>query len=227
MMNRTSTLLAAAVVVGFAAAAVATPSLAASHAKMDKMEKTDKSAKMKKTSAADLRVKLTQLLGEHALLAASATGAALGGRPAEFEAAAAALDANSVDLSKAIGSVYGKGAEDAFLPLWRTHIGFFVNYTTASAKKDDAGKKKAVEDLVGYAQDFGAFLNSANPRLPKDAVAKLVREHVTTLAAVVDAQAAGDFKKTYSAERDAFMHMQHISDALAGAIAAQFPDRFM
>jgi hypothetical protein len=213
-------LLTTAIAAGFLAGA---PALASHHEEM----KAQKSAMMSETSASDLRVSLTQLLGEHALLASAATGAALGGRTAEFEAAAAALDANSVDLSNAIGSVYGKGAEDAFLPLWRTHIGFFVDYTMSSAKKDAAGKKKAVADLMGYAEDFGAFLNSANPNLPKDAVAGLVREHVKTLAAVVDAQAKGDLKAAYMAERTAFMHMQHISDALASAIAAQFPDRFM
>jgi plastocyanin len=43
---------------------------------------------------------------EQIYLAAGATDAALGGRNAEFKAAAAALDSNSVDLSRAIGSAY-------------------------------------------------------------------------------------------------------------------------
>src|SRR2546430_2406058 len=64
------------------------------------------------TKAADLRTGLNALLGEHVYLASAATNAALGGRQAEFEAAAAALDANSVDIAKAIGSVYGADAED-------------------------------------------------------------------------------------------------------------------
>jgi hypothetical protein len=64
------------------------------------------------------------LLHEHVFLAAAATDATLGRRNTEFQAAAGALDANSVDLSKAIGSVYGPDAEKAFLPLWRKHIGF-------------------------------------------------------------------------------------------------------
>src|SRR5437773_218345 len=43
--------------------------------------------------AAGLRVTLNQLFSEHVYLAARATGAALGSRQPEFEAAAAALDA--------------------------------------------------------------------------------------------------------------------------------------
>ena len=56
------------------------------------------------TPAAELRTGLNALLSEHVILAAAATGAAMGERSAEFEAAAGALDANSVDLAKAIGS---------------------------------------------------------------------------------------------------------------------------
>ena len=66
-----------------------------------------------------------------------------------------------------IGAVYGADAEKAFLPLWRKHIGFFVDYTMGVASKDKAKQDKAVADLVGYSQDFGAFLSSANPDLPK------------------------------------------------------------
>jgi hypothetical protein len=178
------------------------------------------------TKAADLRAGLNYLLGEHILLAATATGAALGGRDAQFKAAAAALDANSVDISKAIGSVYGQGAEDAFLPLWRRHIGFVVDYTVGVATKDKAKQDKAVTDLVQYTQDFGAFLASANPNLPKDVVAGLVKTHVLTLKDVIDAQAAGDQTKAFWATRTAYAHMGMIADPLAGAIVKQFPDRF-
>jgi len=64
------------------------------------------------------------LLCEHVFLAAAATDAALGRRNTEFQAAAGALDANSVDLSKAIGSVYGPDAEKAFLPCGVNTSGF-------------------------------------------------------------------------------------------------------
>ena len=176
--------------------------------------------------AAELRAKLNTLLQEHAYLAAGATNAALGGRQGEFQAAAGALDANSVDLSKAIGSVYGGGAEQAFLALWRKHIGFFVDYATGVATKDKAKQEKAVNDLVSYTQDFGAFLSSANPNLPKAVVADLVKTHVLTLKDVVDAQGMGDQKKAYMALRAAASHMMMIADPLASAIAKQFPEKF-
>jgi hypothetical protein len=178
------------------------------------------------TKASGLRSTLNTLFQEHIYLAAAATGAALGGREAEFKAAAAALDANSVSISKAIGSVYGQGAEDAFLPLWRKHIGMVVDYTVGVAANDKAKQDKAVADLIGYTQDFGAFLQSANPNLPKSVVADLVKHHVVTLKEVIDAQAAKDQAKTYTAMRTAAGHMQMIADPLAEAIVKQFPDKF-
>jgi len=176
--------------------------------------------------SAGLRTTLNVALQEHVYLAAFATGAALGGRDAEFKAAANALDANSVAIAQAIGSVYGKDAEAAFLPLWRRHIGFAVDYTTGVATGDRTKQDRAVSDLVAYSQDFGAFLASANPNLPKSVVADLVKHHVVTLKSVVDAQAAKDYAKAYAGERTAAGHMQQIADPLAEAIVKQFPDRY-
>jgi hypothetical protein len=178
------------------------------------------------TPAAALRTGLNALFAEHVYLAAAATGAALGGREVEFKAAASALDANSVAIARAIGSVYGKDAEGAFLPLWRRHIGFVVDYTGAVAGGDRARQDRAVNELVAYTQDFGAFLASANPNLPKSVVADLVKHHVVTLKEVIDAQAAKDPTRAYAAVRAAAGHMQQIADPLAEAIVKQFPDRF-
>jgi hypothetical protein len=183
-------------------------------------------AEMHGKAANDLRVALNGLLSEHVTLAAAATQAALRGRKSEFESAAGALDQNSQDLAGAIGSVYGKDAGDAFLPLWRKHIGFVVDYATAKATGSKKKQDKAVQDLLQYTQDFGAFLNSAAPALPKDAVAELVKGHIVSLKEVIDAQAARNYKLAYEKLRAASHHMQMIGDPLADAIAAQFPDKF-
>jgi plastocyanin len=181
---------------------------------------------MTDSQAAGLRVALNNLFAEHVYLAARATGAALGNRQPEFEAAAAALDANSVDISRAIGMAYGPDAEAAFLPLWRAHIGMVVDYTTGKATQDQAKQDKAVQDLIGYTQDFGAFLSDANENLPKDVVAGLVKDHVLTLKDVIDAQAAGDPKAQFTAIRAAGHHMGMIADPLAEATAVKFPTKF-
>jgi hypothetical protein len=178
------------------------------------------------TGATDLRIALTNLLGEHVLLAASATGAALDGRMADFEAAAAALDENSVDLANAVGAIYGDDAGEAFLPLWRSHIDFFVNYTVATAQGDENDRQAAVADLVQYSEDFAAFLAGANPHIDPDAVQASLMEHVVTLAAVVDAQAEADYEMAFTALRKAYAHMPMTALALADATARHLPEQF-
>ena len=131
-----------------------------------------------------------------------------------------------MDISKAIGSVYGPGAEQAFLPLWRKHIGFVVEYTQGVATQDKSKQEKAVADLVQYTQDLGAFLSSANPNLPKPVVADLVKTHVLTLKEVIDAQASGNAVQVYTALRRAASHMAMIADPLSDAIVKQFPAKY-
>ena len=213
----------------FAGAAMMTAFFAASCGSIHSMHSMHGSSAMAResaASAADLWVGHDSLLGEHVLLAAVATSHALGGREAAFKGAAGGLDANSVDIAKAIGSVYGADAEKAFLPLWRKHIGFVVDYTTGIATKDKAKQDKAVNDLIGYTDDFAAFLSSANPNLPKSAVSELVKGHILTLKDVIDAQAARDWPKVYANLRMAASHMAMIADPLGTAIARQFPERY-
>jgi hypothetical protein len=184
------------------------------------------------TGAATLRAGLTGLMTEHVYLAALATGAALRGDTAGFNAYATALngptDSNTSDLVAAVESAYGPEAGQAFDGLWRSngHIPAFVAYTQAAAAGDTAGQQKAVADLQAYAKTVGTTLNQLNPNLPADGVEEGITSHATTLLAVIDAQKAGDQVKVYSSLREAYAHMGHFAETLAAATAAEFPDKF-
>jgi hypothetical protein len=178
------------------------------------------------SKSADLRAALDELLSEHVILAADATGAALGGRQSDFQAAAAALDQNSIAISKAVGSVYGPEAEAKFLPLWRSHITLVVEYTVDTASNDPAKAQQAVQKLLAYSGDLAGFFSSANPNLPQDAVAGMVKEHIVTLKAVIDAQAKKDYAAEYAAQHKAYAHMGMMAVALADGIVKQFPQKF-
>ncbi len=130
--------------------------------------------------------------------------------------------------SEAIGAVYGAEAAETFLggtALWRDHISFFVDYTTALAKKDKAGQDKAVNDLMGYVEAFSSFLAEATG-LPKGALRDSIGEHVNQLKAQIDAYAAGDYEQAYTLLREATHHMWMTGDTLAEAIVGQSPDGF-
>ncbi|HEY0415317.1 MAG TPA: hypothetical protein VGC78_02920 [Gaiellaceae bacterium] len=175
-----------------------------------------------KTSAAELRVTLDNLLGEHALLAIWATQAGYSGAKS-FPALAAQLDRNSVAISKAIGSVYGAAAAKQFLDgknLWRAHIRYFVDYTVALAKKDAAGQKAAVAHLTAYIQTQAAFFAKATG-LPKQALVNDLTAHVLQLKGQLDAYAKGNYKQAYTLADGAYNHMFMTGDLLASAIAKQ------
>ena len=174
--------------------------------------------------ASALRATLTAGLTEHVYLTGAAVYSAVN-MPDDFENATAALDENSVALSEAITSVYGDDAGEAFLGLWRAHIGMFVDYTNAKAAGDDAAAKAALEELEGYGAEFGAFIEGANPELPSEAIEAQLQEHVKTLVAAIDATIAGD-ADAFSKLRVAGGHMSMTAEALAGGISTQMPDKF-
>jgi hypothetical protein len=179
------------------------------------------------TGAATLRANLTHLLTEHVDLAGIAVvQAAEGGLDSpQFEAAAGALDDNSVDLSDAIGSVYGEAAGKQFLELWRAHIGMFVDYAEGALTGNQKQQEQALADLDGYREDFGAFLESANPNLTKEAVAEALDPHVQSLLTTIDSAVAGK-PEVFENLRTAASHDVDLANVLAGAIAAQFPEKF-
>ena len=173
------------------------------------------------TEAAELRAALTSLLNDHVWLAGNALDTAVKKKgdlkDPHVVGAVKALDANSVALAKAVGSVY-PDAEKPFLASWRQHIGFFVNYTLGKATKNDKQIAKAKADLDKYRTSFGELINSVVPELPADAVAEELKPHVASLYAAIDASVAG--KPDYQAKLTmAAGHMLMTADVLAGGIA--------
>jgi hypothetical protein len=173
------------------------------------------------TEAAALRATLTSLLSDHVWLAGNALDTAVQHKgdlkDPQVVGAVKALDANSVALSEAIGSVY-PDAEKPFLASWRQHIGFFVNYTLGKATNDDKQVAKAKADLDAYRTSFGQLINSVVPELPADAVADELKPHVQSLYAAIDASVAGksDYQTKLSMAAD---HMVMTAEILAGGIA--------
>lgn len=181
------------------------------------------------SGASELRSNLTYLLDGHVYAAAITLNTAIGAggdlKDPTVVAAQEALQQNTDELSDTIGSVYGADAGDQFKDLWEAHIGFFVNYTLAQATGDKQAAKKAEQDLDGYREDFGAFLESANPNLTKEAVAEALDPHVQSLLTTIDSAVAGD-TKVFDDLRTAASHDVELANTLAGAIAAQFPEMF-
>jgi len=178
------TLKAAADHVGMDAATIATGLAAGAGLSGDAMD-----------DASTLRANLTAMLQEHVYLASYAVFTAYtaegGVESPAFTAAAATLDANSVQLSEAVASLAGEENGTAFLDLWREHIGFFVDYAVADATGDEDARNQALMDLDGYRGPAGEFFETVSDgELPADDVAAGLGMHVSTLAGAIDSLAA-------------------------------------
>lgn len=171
--------------------------------------------------AAELRAKLNEVLSAHVAFAAMKTGATLGRRTDEAEVAKETLvGKNSEAIAALFGGIYGPKVEKAVLALWRAHLKLIEDYTLALRDGDRTAASTAVASLTAYATEFGTALASIVKGLSADAVATLVRDHVTSLKAVIDAQAGTDGGAQFGAFVEATAHMDEIAAALATAIAA-------
>ena len=181
-------------------------------------------------AAAVLQRDLTSLLKGHEYLAGISLYTAVQAqgdlKDPTVQAAIGALDDNSKALAAAVASVYGDAAGVKFLKLWRAHIGFFVNYTLGKATGDAAMARAAEKDLDGYRQDFGALIEGATEGgLTQSQVAEVLTPHVEATKDAIDSVVAGR-ADAFDKLQEAAGHMPHIATALAGAIVAQFPDKF-
>lgn len=176
--------------------------------------------------AANLRVTVNLLLGEHISLAIKAVDAALNGRTQDFSAYNTQLNTNGTDIGALIGQVYGADAQKSFNGIWSAHDADFVEYTQGLAAKDTAKQNDAVSLLTTqYVPQFSALIAGATG-LPTATVTSLVGDHIMTTKAVVDDLGKKDYTKAATDLRTAYAHMQMIADPLAEAIAAQHSNTF-
>ena len=137
---------------------------------------------------------------------------------------------NAKAIGQSIGPVYGKAAGDKFATLFVGHYSAVKDYMNAAFannfKGNEARKKAAVNKLTKNATDIAAFLSSANPNLPKGTVYALLVAHAQQHIKSIEATA----KKQWDVEADMWdpmvKHIYTITDAVADAVAKQYPDKF-
>jgi len=215
-MEHSTTLFAAA----FAAGLLAT----GAHADTMKMEMPtppEGSAKVVATDAAE-----RDLWVNHIFWIRNVVVATLAKNTAEAKVAEGEVVANAHGIADAIKPFYGDKAGDALFNLLAGHYGAIKAYLTATAAGDKEGQQKATDDLLANADKLATFLSGANPNLPKDTVLGLLQAHGMHHIDQIQQLKA----KQYADEAETWAEMQThiyvIADALTGAIAKQFPDKF-
>ena len=167
----------------------------------------------------ELRLRLEQLLGHHAILMVRRMRGSIDGERAFIVAAQGVLDRNTDELTSAVTDVYGAATGAAFKRAWTEHIQELSDYSDALAHGDKNGQRRARAALDAYAADYGKLMASATKgRLRADAVAKDVAAHIDHLLRQADAYAAKDYPRAFQLEREAYAGMFSTGRNLAGAM---------
>ena len=149
---------------------------------------------------------------------------------AHNDAARAAAEKEVVANAKAIAAAmepyYGKAASDKLFDLLAGHYGAVKDYLEATVAGSPSKQKAGLESLTNNAGEIASFLSGANPNLPLDTLRGLLIAHGAHHIQEIQQLKGGQYSqeaRTWDAMKT---HMHFIADALAGAIAKQFPAKF-
>lgn len=150
----------------------------------------------------------------------------LAGNKKKAAAAEKEVVANARQIAGAIEPYYGKEASEKLFGLLAGHYGAVKQYLEATAAGSQAKQDAAVKNLTGNATEIAKFLSGANPNLPFDTLNGLLLahggHHIQEIQQLKNRQYAEE-AQIWEAMKN---HMYVIADALAGAIAKQFPKQF-
>jgi hypothetical protein len=174
-------------------------------------------------SAPKLHAAMRQLWHGHIVHAREYAMAVHAGHDADAKKAADAVVANAHQISDAVGGFYGKAGGERMMTLLGGHWGAVKALTDAQAHHDAAAAQKATADLTANAGDIAKFLAGANPNLPEDTVRGMLLAHGAHHMQQISQIMAGDTQGEAKSWAAMQQHMDSVADALAGAIAKQFP----
>lgn len=134
--------------------------------------------------------------------------------------------ANAKAIAAGIEPYYGKAASEKLFGLLAGHYGAVKQYLEAAVAGNRAQQDAALNSLTDNAGEIAAFLSGANPNLPIDTLRGLLiahgGHHIQEIQQFRSRQYAQE-AQTWEAMKK---HMYVIADALANAIAKQFPAKF-
>lgn len=162
----------------------------------------------------------------HAFWVRSVVQETLAHNKAAAQAAEQQVVANAKQIAAAIEPFYGKPAADQLFSLLAGHYGAIKEYLAATDKGAKDKQAAARQKLIDNANQIAKFLSGANPNLPFDALQGMLLAHGGHHLEQIEQFKAHHYveeTQTWQAMKD---HLYAIADALTGALAAQFPDKF-
>lgn len=178
------------------------------------------------TKLADTKAALRDLWLGHIFWVRNVVEARLAGNASEAKSAERQVVANAQEIAAAIEPYYGKAASDQLFKLLAGHWGAISNYLDATRAGSKTQQDAAFKQLVDNAGQIATFLSGANPHLPADTLRGLLTAHGAHHVQQIQELHAKQYEEEAKTWAAMTAHMYVIADALAGGIAAQFPDKF-
>lgn len=144
-----------------------------------------------------------------------------------FEATAARLLANQVDIGDAIKPFYGDAAGEGLTALLHEHITIAVELLEAAKNGDTAAFEDARTRWYDNADQIADFLSAANPESwPVSLMRADMRTHLDQTLGEAAAELTGDHEASVSSYEEIHRHILEMADLLSAGIMRQFPRRF-
>lgn len=176
-------------------------------------------------AAPHLHAALRALWHDHVVQTRAYAMAIKSGNTTYSDEAAQNVVANAQQIANAVSGFYGPAAGKQMLTLLGGHWGAVKAMTDAQQHGDNTAAQKAMATLTANAGQIATFLSGANPYLAHDAVQGLLLAHGAHHDAQIRQIMAGDTAAEATTWKAMQAHMDTIADALAGAIARQFPGK--
>ena len=144
-----------------------------------------------------------------------------------FDATAARLLQNQVDIGDAVKPFYGDAAGEQLTGLLHDHITIAVEILQAAKDGDTAAFEDASGRWYANADEIADFLSAANPKFwPQEMMRADMKTHLDqTLAEAAD-ELAGEYEQSVADYEEAHLHILAMADMLSSGIIGQFPKRF-
>jgi hypothetical protein len=141
-----------------------------------------------------------------------------------FDATAARLLQNQVDIGNAIKPFYGEAAGDQLTALLNDHITIAVELLQAAKAGNTEAFNDAKARWYANADDIADFLAAANPRWwPRDTMRAAMRTHLDQTLAEAAHELAGDYAASVADYEEIHQHILAMADLLSFGIWRQFP----